>query len=109
MEDQIKKAESTKSKCGEITKIIGITGLVIGTFIGIHNLIFKVNRFSEVTFLVFGGAALSSLGNNATSNKRTAELMAILVRSKNSASQLPGDLLVSKKSDEDTRKYLNRI
>ena len=109
MEDQIAKAEQTKSKCGEFCKILGIATIVLGATISVHDLIFKVNRFQELSIWIASGAALTAFGKNATSNKRTAELTALLVRSTNSASQLPQNESSSKFNEDSTRAFLNRI
>ena len=44
--------------------------------------------WKPVTALI-AGAAVSAHGSNVVNNKRTAELTALLVRSTNSASELP--------------------
>ena len=89
MEDLIKKAETTKSKCGEFCKIVGIVSVGVGITVLLHSLVNKINNYEKGIIALTGGAALSALGNNATSNKRTAELNALLVRTTNSASPIP--------------------
>lgn len=108
MEDQIRKAEGAKSKCGEFCKIIGVITVTAGTVLLVNNLFTKNSQYKDVFFFITGGAALTALGNNATSNKRTAELTALLARATNSASQLPtGD--PQKNNNQKTLDYLKRV
>ncbi|WP_269606011.1 hypothetical protein [Prochlorococcus marinus] len=93
MEDQINAAEKSKSIFAEICQW---SGAVFGILFGIGFLLAEVEKndlkslqwWKPITALV-AGAAVSAHGSNVVNNKRTAELTALLVRSTNSASELP--------------------
>ena len=93
MEDQINAAEKAKSISAEICQW---SGAVFGILFGLGFFLAEVQRndlkslpwWKPVSALV-AGAALSAHGSNVINNKRTAELTALLVRSTNSASELP--------------------
>ena len=91
-------------------KVIGIATFAVGTAIGIQSISTKTVKLQDASFFIAAGAGLCALGNNATSNKKTTELTALLARATNSASQLPDTLAESsKRKDESTRDYLRRI
>ena len=93
MEDQINAAEKSSSISAEICQW---SGAVFGVLFGLGFFLAEVQRndfkslpwWKPVSALV-AGAALSAHGSNVINNKRTAELTALLVRSTNSASELP--------------------
>ena len=93
MEDQIIAAENAKSISAEICQW---SGAVFGILFGVGFFLAVVQRndlkslpwWKPFSTLVVG-AALSAHGSNVINNKRTAELTALLVRSTNSASELP--------------------
>ncbi len=93
MEDQITAAENAKSISGEICKW---SGAVFGILLGLgffwaeaqKNDLKTLPWWKPISVLI-AGAAISAHGNNAINNKRTTELTALLVRSTNSASELP--------------------
>ena len=93
MEDQINAAENSTSIFGEICQW---SGAVFGILFGIGFFLVEVQRndlkslpwWKPVTAFI-AGAAVSAHGSNVINNKRTAELTALLVRSTNSASELP--------------------
>ena len=93
MEDQINAAENSTSISGEICQW---SGAVFGILFGLGFFLAEVKNndlkslpwWKPISALV-AGAAVSAHGNNVTNNKRTAELTALLVRSTNSASELP--------------------
>ena len=93
MEDQINAAEKAKSISAEICLW---SGAVFGILFGIGFFLVEVQKndikslpwWKPISALV-AGAALSAHGSNTVNNKRTAELTALLVRSRNSASELP--------------------
>tara|TARA_B100000945_G_C20034079_1_gene435883 strand:+ start:147 stop:479 length:333 start_codon:yes stop_codon:yes gene_type:complete len=93
MEDQINAAENAKSISGEICQW---SGAVFGILIGLGFLVLEVqkNNFKSLPWwkpisALVAGAAISAHGSNVINNKRTAELIALLVRTTNSASELP--------------------
>jgi len=93
MEDQINAAEKSTSMSAEICRW---SGAVFGVLFGIGFFLAEVKKndlkslpwWKPVTALI-AGAAVSAHGSNVVNNKRTAELTALLVRSTNSASELP--------------------
>ena len=93
MEDQIIVAEKSTSISAEICQW---SGAVFGILFGIGFLLAEVQKndlktlpwWKPVTVFI-AGAAVSAHGSNVINNKRTAELTALLVRSTNSASELP--------------------
>ena len=93
MEDQINAAENTTSISAEICQW---SGVVFGVLLGLgflwaefqKNDLKSLSWWKPISALV-AGAAVSAHGNNVINNKRTAELTALLVRSTNSASELP--------------------
>ena len=93
MEDQINAAEKARSISAEICQFSGaIFGILIGlsffwTEVQKNNL--KALPWWKPISALVAGAALTAHGSNAINNKRTAELTALLVRSTNSASELP--------------------
>tara|TARA_Y100000766_G_scaffold274998_1_gene277542 strand:- start:265 stop:597 length:333 start_codon:yes stop_codon:yes gene_type:complete len=93
MEDQINAAEKARSISAEICQW---SGAVFGIFFGIGLLLaeFQKNDLKSLPWwkpisVLVAGAAVSAHGSNVINNKRTAELTALLVRSTNSASELP--------------------
>ena len=72
------------------------SGAVFGILFGLGFFLAEVQKndlkslswWKPISALV-AGAAVSAHGNNVANNKRTAELTALLVRSTNSASELP--------------------
>ena len=114
MEDQINAAEKARSISAEICQW---SGAVFGILFGVGFFLAEVPKndlkslpwWKPISALV-AGAALSAHGSNVVNNKRTAELTALLVRSTNSASELPitktseySDLL----EDSDNQKFIN--
>ena len=93
MEDQINAAEQSTSLSAEICLW---SGVVFGILLGVGFFLAEVQKndlkslpwWKPISALV-AGAAVSAHGSNVVSNKRTAELTALLVRSTNSASELP--------------------
>tara|TARA_Y100001968_G_scaffold327051_1_gene371318 strand:+ start:1071 stop:1403 length:333 start_codon:yes stop_codon:yes gene_type:complete len=93
MEDQIKAAENAKSISGEICRW---SGAIFGILLGLGVLWAEAGKndfnnlpwWKPISILVVG-ATISAHGSNAINNKRTKELTALLVRSTNSASELP--------------------
>tara|TARA_B100001996_G_scaffold277989_1_gene218492 strand:- start:834 stop:1166 length:333 start_codon:yes stop_codon:yes gene_type:complete len=93
MEDQINAAENAKSVSAEVCQW---SGAVFGILFGLgffwaelqKNDLKSLPWWKPVSALV-AGAAVSAHGSNVLNNKRTAELTALLVRSTNSASELP--------------------
>ena len=93
MEDQIIAAEKSTSISAEICQW---TGAVFGILFGVGFFFAEVQKndlktlpwWKPITALV-AGAAISAHGSNVVNNKRTTELTALLVRSRNSASELP--------------------
>ena len=93
MEDQINAAESAKSTSAVICQW---SGAVFGILFGLGFLLAEVKKndlkslpwWKPISALV-AGAAISAHGSNVIYNKRTTELTALLVRSTNSASELP--------------------
>tara|TARA_Y100001968_G_C19323502_1_gene700510 strand:+ start:749 stop:1081 length:333 start_codon:yes stop_codon:yes gene_type:complete len=93
MEDQINVAENAKSISAEFCQWSGaIFGILFGFGLFLaeakKNDLTSISWWKPVTALV-AGAAVSAHGSNVINNKRTAELTALLVRSTNSASELP--------------------
>ncbi len=93
MEDQIKAAENAKSISAELCQW---SGAIFGILLGLGFLWAEVQKndlktlswWRPISALV-AGAAISAHGSNVINNKRTTELTALLVRSTNSASELP--------------------
>ena len=93
MEDQINAAENAKSIAAEICQFYGA---IFGVLIGLGFFWAEVQKndlkslpwWKPITAIV-AGASVSAHGSNVIYNKRTAELTALLVRSTNSASELP--------------------
>ena len=93
MEDQINAAEKAKSISAEVCQW---SGVIFGVLFGLGFFWVEVQKndlkslpwWKPISALV-AGAAISAHGSNVISNKRTAELTALLVRSTNSASELP--------------------
>ena len=93
MEDQINDAEKANSISGEICQWFGA---VFGILFGLGFFLSEVQKndldslpwWKPISALV-AGAAVSAHGSNVSNNKKTAELIALLVRSTNSASELP--------------------
>ena len=93
MEDQIIAAEKSTSISAEICLWLGA---VFGVLFGVGFFLVEVQKkdlkslpwWKPITALV-AGAAVSAHGSNVVNIKRTAELTALLVRSTNSASELP--------------------
>ena len=93
MEDQINAAEKAKSISAEICQWSGaVFGILFGlTFLGTElqkNDLKTLAWWKPISALV-AGAAVSAHGSNVLNNKRTSALTALLVRSTNSASELP--------------------
>ena len=93
MEDQINAAENAKSISAEICQW---SGAVFGVLVGLGFFWTEVQKndlkslawWKPISALV-AGTTVSAHGTNVINNKRTAELTALLVRSTNSASELP--------------------
>ena len=93
MEDQINSAEKSTSITAEICQW---SGAVFGILFGVGFFLAEVQKndikslpwWKPISALV-AGAAVSAHGSNVVNNKRTAELISLLVRSTNSASELP--------------------
>ena len=93
MEDQINAAENATSISAEICQW---SGAIFGILFGLvffwtevqNNDLKSLSWWKPISALV-AGAAVSAHGNNVINSKRTAELTALLVRSTNSASELP--------------------
>jgi hypothetical protein len=93
MEDQINAAENAKSIPAELCQW---SGAIFGILLGLgffwaevqKNDLKTLSWWKPISALV-AGAAVSAHGSNVINNKRTAELTALLVRSTNSASELP--------------------
>ena len=93
MEDQINAAEKAKSISAEICQF---SGAVFGVLLGLGFFWTEVQKNDLKTLpwwkpisALIAGAAVSAHGTNVINNKRTAQLTALLVRSTNSASELP--------------------
>ena len=93
MEDQINAAEKASSISAEICKWSGaIFGLLLG--LGFFWSEFQKNDLKSLPWwkpisALIAGASVSAHGSNVINNKRTSELTSLLVRSTNSASELP--------------------
>ena len=93
MEDQIIAAEKSSSISAEICQWSGaVFGILFG--IGFFMAVFQKNDLKSLPWwkpvsALVAGAAVSAHGSNVINNKRSAELTALLVRSTNSASELP--------------------
>ena len=93
MEDQINSAEKAISISGQICQWSGaVFGILLG--LGFMRAELKKNDFQSLAWwkpisVLVAGAAVTAHGSNVINNKRTAELTALLVRSRNSASELP--------------------
>tara|TARA_B100000965_G_scaffold406431_1_gene445315 strand:+ start:4345 stop:4677 length:333 start_codon:yes stop_codon:yes gene_type:complete len=93
MEDQINAAEKSKSISAELCQWSGaVFGVLFG--LGFFWVEFQKNDLKSFVWwkpisALVAGAAVSAHGSNVINNKRTAELTALLVRSTNSASELP--------------------
>ena len=93
MEDQINSAEKSTSISAEICQWSGVVfGILFG--VGFFLTEFQKNDLKSFPWwkpisALVAGAAFSAHGSNVINNKRTAELTALLVRSTNSASELP--------------------
>ena len=93
MEDQINAAENAKSISAEICQWSGaIFGVLLG--LGFFLSEFQKNDIKSIAWwkpisAIVAGASVSAHGTNVLNNKRTSELTALLVRSTNSASELP--------------------
>ncbi len=93
MEDQINAAEKSRSIAAEICQW---SGAGFGVLFGIGFFFAEVQKndlkalpwWKPITALI-AGAAVSAHGSNVVNNKRTSKLTALLVRSTNSASELP--------------------
>ena len=93
MEDQINAAENAKSISASICQW---SGAVFGVLLGFgffwtevqKNDLKSLSWWKPISALI-AGATVSAHGSNVINNKRTAELTALLVRSTNSASELP--------------------
>ena len=93
MEDQIISAEQSTSVSAEICQW---SGAVLGVLFGLGFLLTEVRNndlksiswWKPISALV-AGASVSAHGSNVIINKRTSALTALLVRSTNSASELP--------------------
>ncbi len=93
MEDQINSAEKASSISAEICQW---SGALFGILFAIGFLLAEVQKndikslpwWKPISALI-AGAAISAHGSNVINNKRTTELTALLVRSTNSASELP--------------------
>ena len=93
MEDQINAAENARSISAEICQW---SGAIFGILFGIGFLLAEVekNDLKSITWwkpisALVAGASISAHGTNVASNKKIAELTALLVRTTNSASELP--------------------
>ena len=93
MEDQIYSAEKAKSISGEICQWSGaVFGILLGVgflWAGVQKDDFKSLPWWKPISAFVAGAAVSAHGSNTINNKRTTELIALQVRSTNSASELP--------------------
>ena len=93
MEDQINAAENARSISAEICQWSGaVLGVLLG--LGFFWAEFQKNDLKTLPWwkpisAIVAGASVSAHGSNVLNNKRTAELTALLVRSTNSASELP--------------------
>ena len=93
MEDQINAAENSKSISAEICQWSGaVFGILFG--LGFFWAEFEKNDMKSLKLwkpisALIAGAAVSAHGSNVNNNKRIAALTALLVRSTNSASELP--------------------
>tara|TARA_B100001996_G_C18249527_1_gene434693 strand:+ start:183 stop:545 length:363 start_codon:yes stop_codon:yes gene_type:complete len=103
MEDQIKAAKSAMTSSGQLCKGLGILGSIVAVFV----VIFGFSKAMEqekngspaggtaAVFLAYGvgilgvSASYAALGSISINQKRTSELMALMVESQNSASELP--------------------
>ena len=93
MEDQINAAENAKSISAEICQW---SGAVFGILLGLGFFWAEIQKNDLKTLswwkpisAIIAGVSVSAHGSNVINNKRTAELTALLVRSTNSASELP--------------------
>ena len=103
MEDQIKAAKSAMTSSGQLCKALGILGSIVAVFIVIFGFSKAMEQEKDgspsgaaaAAFLAYGigilgvSASYAALGSLSINQKRTAELIAIMVESQNSASELP--------------------
>ena len=93
MEDQINAAEKSTTISAEICQW---SGAVFGILFGVGFFLAEVQKndlkslpwWKPISALVVG-TSISAHGSNVVNNQRTAKLTALLVRSTNSASELP--------------------
>ncbi len=83
-----------KEYYGIILKIIGLSSLIIGTTIGLSNIILDSNRFKQAAIAIAGGTTVLIISKN------------ISTKNKEEVTVLNEDLLVK---EEKTRKLLSRI
>ena len=93
MEEQIKKAKQSSSLSSLGCRIIALVG-IFSTLVYAFGLDLGNSKKSEYSYLILLGIVSSSfsiaaLGSIADNSKKTMALTALLVESKNSASQLP--------------------
>ena len=103
MEDQIKAAKTAMPSSGLLCKGLGMLGSIVAVFI----VVFGFSKAMEeekngspaggtaAVFLAYGmgilgvSASYAALGSISINQKRTAELVSLIVESQNSASELP--------------------
>ena len=93
MEEKIKEAKETISKIGLACKIVSSLGL-LGTLIYAISLISgdsnkNIYLWSIAAATIGSSASIGALGSIADSSKKSKALIALIVESTNSASQLP--------------------
>ena len=101
MEDQIKAAKSAMTSSGQLCKGLGMLGSIVAVFVVIFGFTKAIEQESSgspaggtaALFLAYGvgalgvGASYAALGSISINQKRTAELIALMVESQNSASK----------------------
>tara|TARA_B100000212_G_C27037329_1_gene390032 strand:- start:198 stop:521 length:324 start_codon:yes stop_codon:yes gene_type:complete len=93
MEEKIKEAKSTVSLMGLGCKIISLFGVLLTIIYSTILFTEKVNKniyfWGIVTTAFCSSASLGALGSIADNSKKSKALIALLVESTNSASQIP--------------------
>ena len=93
MEEKIKEAKSTLSLMGFGCKIISVFGILLTIINSTILLNKKVDKnvyfWGIVTTAFCSSASLGALGSIADNSKKSRALIALLVESTNSASQIP--------------------
>ena len=83
LKDDLLKAQNTKSMAGEFCRILGLLIGIIGSLIvlGVEGDKYPSERdFSGIVSCLAGGAILSAFGDNASSHKKTVELVLVIAK-----------------------------